>query len=406
MDRTTHAKDRAGVNDSRLLISRNALLHNVRLIRRALSTDAKICAVVKADAYGHGAAIVVDALANFALDDMDAPAVDALAVATFDEAAAIPDNDLPVLVLRPVENVFVSRHREALEHAIRSGWHLTVISPAAAEDVNRVAMSCGMRASVQVMLDTGLTRCGAPLDSLDELVAKIESRSGLKLAGIATHFANSDARGDDYTAEQLRRFRDATDPLAASRKLLRHVANSGGLFFWPDTHFDMVRPGVSIYGIDPTVRPNLTRALRPAMKWLAPLIAVHDVKRGTTVGYGQTWTAPHHTRVGIVSVGYADGYMRCFSNRAVMMYDRRPVPVVGRVSMDYTAIDLGHDSPARVGDEVVVLDNDPLSPASAYALAELAETIPYELFTRLGPRVKRVAVDPHDALVASESAVD
>jgi len=387
------------VNDSQLLISREALLHNVRLIRRAVAPGVKLCAMVKADAYGHGAAQVVDALSNFALDGLDAPAVDQLAVATIDEANDLPHTGLPVLVLRPVENVYVGRNREALEHAIRSGWMLTVITPAAAEDVSRVAMGIGKRALVHVMIDTGLTRCGACLGGVDELIGRVESRTALKLVGVATHFANSDAPDHPFIDEQLTRFLTVTDRLAASRKIQRHVANTGGIFFAPRAHLDMVRPGLGLYGIDPSGKPNLDRPFRPVMKWVAPLLAVHDVPRGATVGYGQTWTAPRDTRVGLVPVGYADGYLRAFSNRGVMLLHNHSVPVLGRVSMDYTMIDVTEVPHATLGDPVTVLDNDPLSPASAYALARLAGTIPYELFTRIGPRVRHVAIDPTDSEV-------
>ena len=387
------------VNDSQLLISRDALLHNVRLIRRAVAPGVKICAMVKADAYGHGAALVVDALTNFAIDDTHAPAVDQLAVATIDEAGDLPRTGLPMLILRPVENVYVGRNRAALEHAIRSGWMLTVITRAAAEDVNRVAMGIGKRALVHVMIDTGLTRCGACLSSARELIHKIESCTALKLVGVASHFANSDAPNHPFIEEQLARFLDATNPLAASGKTQRHIANTGGIFFAPRAHLDMVRPGLGLYGIDPSGKPNLDRPFRPVMKWVAPLIAIHDVPRDATVGYGQTWTAPRDTRVGLVPLGYADGYLRAFSNRGVMLLHNQPAPVLGRVSMDYTMIDVTKVAHATLGDPVTVLDHDPLSPASAYALARLADTIPYELFTRIGPRVRRVAVDPTDSEV-------
>jgi alanine racemase len=402
------------VNDSQLLVSRHALLHNVRLLRACVGPDVKLCATIKAGAYGHGAAVVADALTNFSLDGADAPVVDGFAVATLDEAAELPLDghraaELPVLVLRPVENVYVGRNREALEHAIRMGWQLTLISPAAADDVARVAMGIGRRASVHVMLDTGLTRCGACLESFEALLRKIESRTSLRLTGVASHFANSDTPDHPFTAEQIDRFLGATGALASARKVTRHLANTGGMFFSPRAHLDMVRPGLGLYGIDPSGKPSLDRPLRPVMKWVAPLVAVHEVKRGTTVGYGQTWTAVHDTRVGLVPVGYADGYLRAFSNRGVMVVQDRAVPVVGRVSMDYTMLDLGPNAPVTVGEQVTVLDNDPLSPVSAYALARIADTIPYELFTRIGPRVRRTGVDPADSdvsLVSAEGMMD
>jgi alanine racemase len=158
----------------------------------------------------------------------------------------------------------------------------------------------------------------------------------------------------------------------------------------------MVRPGIALYGIDPTGRPCINRALRPVMKWTAPLIGVRDVPAGTNIGYGQTYRAGRDMRVGLVPVGYADGYWRAFSNRADMIVNGMPCPVVGRVSMDLTTIDLSRAKHAMIGDEVTILDNDPLSPASVYHLARLADTIPYEILSRVGARVRRVAIDPSE----------
>ena len=133
-------------------------------------------------------------------------------------------------------------------------------------------------------------------------------------------------------------------------------------------------------------------------------MSVRDLPKGSSVGYNQTWAAPRDTRLGLVPVGYADGYLRSFSNRAMMIVQGKAVPVVGRVSMDYATIDLGTVPQATVGDEVTILDSDPLSPASAYALARNAETIPYEIFTRIGPRVHRVATDPVESDLQRDAA--
>lgn len=389
------AKDSLG--QPRLLISRSALRHNARLIRRYLAPSTRICAMVKADAYGHGAPIVVDALCNFADQHGSDPLVDALAVATIDEAAQLPSTALPVLILRPTENVFLGRQRDAIEAACLNGWMVTLSTASAADDVARIALNCGRRLGIHVMVDTGMTRCGVDLNLLPNLLQRIESLPSLRLMGLCTHLASSEVPDHTYTDEQLARFAQATDEHHRHNpRLIRHAANSGGIFFHPRSHYDMVRPGISLYGIDPTCRPSFERALKPVMKWTAPLVAIHNIRAGTTVGYNQTWTAPRDTRIGLVPVGYADGYMRSLSNRGVMMLDNTPLPVVGRVSMDLTTIDLFDCPEARIGDEVTVLDNDPLSPASVYRLAESAGTIPYELFTRIGSRVRRVGVDPCD----------
>ncbi len=155
----------------------------------------------------------------------------------------------------------------------------------------------------------------------------------------------------------------------------------------------MVRPGIALYGVDPTLAPSSERLLKPVMKWTAPLVQIHSIKAGAAVGYGQTWRAQRDSRIGLVPVGYADGYPRCLTNRGVMIVQGQPCPLVGRVSMDLTTIDLSSAPHAVLGDEVIVLDSDPLSPASVYELARLAGTIPYEITCGIGQRIHRVPIE-------------
>jgi alanine racemase len=386
---------KTSLGQPRLLVSRSALLHNLQLIRQQLAPGTKVCAMVKADAYGHDSDIVVDTLVNFERDGVPTPAVEQLGVASLDEAGTILESVLPILIFRPIENVYIGKNREAVEQAIQRGWIVTIGTPSAADDVARLAVALQKRANVHVQIDTGMTRCGCAIVVLRELLSRIESHNSLKLVSLGTHFATADAPGSPFVVEQFHRFRGATDEFASMRtgRVARHTANSGAIFFSPQTHLDMVRPGISLYGIDPTCKPNTDRTLRPVAKWTAPIISVLNAPKGATVGYAQTWTATRDTRIGLVPVGYADGYMRAWGNRAAIIVQGKPAPVVGRVSMDLVTIDL-HDAPAaNVGDEVTLMDDDPLSPASAYMLSEFGQTIPYEIFTRIGRRIKRVAVE-------------
>jgi alanine racemase len=312
------------------------------------------------------------------------------------------------MIMRPLENVFLGRQREAIEFAIRRGCTLTLTSPSAADDVARVALNAQKLANIHVMVDTGMTRCGVPIDQLDDLLTRIERLAPLRVVSLGTHFVNSDVPHDRFTIDQLRRFARATNVYAIAKggRVLRHAANSGGIFFTPEAHLNMVRPGISLYGIDPTCQPSTDRALRPVMRWTAPLMAIHSIKAGASIGYNQTFTAPRDMRIGLVPVGYADGYLRAFSNRATMLLAGSQCPVVGRVSMDFTTIDLTNAPHAIIGDEVTVLDDDPLSPASVYELARLADTIPYELFTRIGARVRRVGVQPEDSQIEAAEEAD
>lgn len=394
-----------------LLISRSALWHNVRLIRRQLAAGVGICAVVKADAYGHGAQLVVDALRKFTPGDSEAdhPCVDRVAFASMDEAAQVAQPDCPVHILRPIEGVYVSGHREAIEHAIRNGWILSVLSVEAANDLARLAQRMGMRARVGVMIDTGMTRCGAPPALVPALLDRIRAHAAIKLVSLSTHFVSSERRGDERMPSQLAQFLQLTSPISSEMpgRLVRHAANSAAVFAFPRAHLDLVRPGLALYGIEPSGRPNLSRPLRPVLKWVAPLVAIHDVNPGTTVGYGGGWRASRLSRIGLIPVGYADGYSRRFSGSASVIVQGKPAPVVGAVSMDLTTIDLTDLPEARVGDVVTLLDSDPLSPASVYELARIDQTIPYEIVARLGARLRRVPVDPADLEVPEmESEVD
>ena len=362
------------MGESRLEISRTALLHNVTTLRSFLPPGTKLCGVVKANAYGHDANIVVDTLCNFTGAGTEAPAVDCLAVATIQEAMALPHADVPVMIFQPVENALLGDGRRMVEEAIRRGWILTLTSKSAADDIARVANVWGERAAVQVMIDTGMARAGVGVGRAKELLEKAANWPSLRLVGVLTHFVESEVPESAVTAQQLKDFRMLTDPLAG--QVTRHACNSGGVFFAPEAHFEMVRPGISLYGIDPTGKPSMDRKLRLVGKWIAPLVGIRDIPAGTGVGYNHTWKAERDTRIGLVPIGYADGYPRILSNWGTMTVNGKTAPVVGNISMDLITIDLRNCPDAKIGDGVVVMDNDPLSAASVYRMADLAHTIP------------------------------
>lgn len=384
--------------EPRLLISRAALLHNVRVLREAASHGGvvpKVCAMIKANAYGHNAALVADALCNFSGPaGEEAPVVDAIGVATIDEAIELPQLAVPTLIFQPVESAFSPAVRTRVEYAIRNDWQLTLCSKSAADDVARIAAMLNRRAHVQIMIDTGMARSGVGVERAVELFQQVEQWPSLRLMGICTHLVAADMPGDMLGEEQINLFEKVTSHLAG--KVMRHAGNSAAIFFLPQARYDMVRPGISLYGIDPTGQPSMDRKLRPVAKFVAPLVGIRDIPKGQGVGYSHTWTAPRDSRIGLIPIGYADGYTRLLSNRASMIVNNKRAPVIGRISMDLTTIDLSDIPQASIGDEVTVIDNDPLSPASAYELARLAETIPYEILCRIGNRVKRVGVDPAD----------
>ena len=384
----------------RLIVSRSALTYNVDRLRALAGPEHAFCAVVKADAYGHGATGVVEALFNPL--DRATPLADALAVATIAEAMALPEVDAPIMVLRPVELAYAGGNRRELEDALRRGLLLSVVTPAAVDDVARAAERAGVRGEVQVMLDTGMHREMCRPEEFASVVSAVRRHPSLRLAGVGTHLTDGELPDEPFNDEQVRLLHDAIELLGEPLppRILRHAANSGGTFAQLDADdgagdFNMVRCGLSLYGVAPSCRPGDAEGLRPVARWVAPLLLVRDVAVGESVGYGRTWRAQRPTRVGVIPVGYADGYRRALSNAAVVRIDGPAgepgalCPVVGRVSMDYVTVDLSPAPWASPGDDVTLLDDDPASPCSAAALAELAATIPYEIFTGLGNRIAR-----------------
>ena len=282
--------------------------------------------------------------------------------------------------------------REALEELIRRRVTLTVVSAEEIGAIAQAARAAGAEAQIHIKVDSGMGRSGASPRGVAELAAAIRAAAGLKLAGMYTHFATADEPDGAYLREQLSRFREAAEALPGREGLLLHAANSAATIASPDSHLDMVRPGLAVYGYQPAERPARPLALRPALRVWGRLMLTKRLPAGAGVGYGLTCTLRRDSVVGLVPIGYADGYFRCLSNRATMRVHGRDVAVLGRVSMDQVAVDLTDVPQARAGDVVEAISSDPAAPHSVENLARLAETIPYEITCRLGPRARRVLV--------------
>jgi alanine racemase len=394
---------------TRALIDTAAVAENYRRVVAAVGAGTRVCPVLKANAYGHGLREVGTAL--------DAAGAGWFAVATADEGLslreALPDAD--ILVLLPA---FADADSDrSAEMLLRRRLRPTVIDRPAADALDRTAARLGTRAAVHVEIDTGMGRMGVPLDEAEKLLTHVSGCRNLKLEGVFTHFAEAESVAGEFTRNQLDRFYDClahfefgpeTAGLSAddSRfagftahsggRLILHAANSAAALAHPRTRLNMVRCGLAIYGYPPSEGAagddSMTAALRPAMKVVSRLVAVKSLPAGHTVGYGRTWTATRDTVTGVVPIGYEDGYPRSLSNNAVMRVRGRYVPVIGRVSMDQTVVDLTDVPAAAAGDEVTVVCDDPRAPNALAALAERAGTIPYEMLCRLGNRVRRVYV--------------
>lgn len=386
MDRRTGGGD---AMDSYLTaeISASAVRDNLALLRKRLGVGTKLCAVVKADCYGHGVELLLGAVSGSA---------DCLAVAAPQEAMQLRSlgYERPILMFFSPCAYPEGQVQDALAKLISESVTLTVASPDEVDAIARVAERLGAEAQVHVKIDSGMWRSGVAPDDAAALVAQVRAAGGVKLTGLYTHFATADSADKTFTHGQLESFLSAVQACGGPSGLTLHAANSAAAIDLPESHLDMVRTGIAIYGCHPSDQLHNRLPLRPAMRLTGRLIQVKNVPAGGRCGYGLTYTFDRDARVGLVPVGYADGYFRCLSNRAAMRIAGRDVPIRGRVSMDQTIIDLTEVPQARVGDEVEIVSADPSAPHSVENLARLAGTIPYEITCRLNaPRIHRVLVD-------------
>ena len=360
----------------------SAIRHNVRQARRAVGEGRNVLAVVKADAYGHGAVPVAQAA-------LEAGA-SMLGVADAAEGAELRDAGIGC----PIVMLGVLLERE-IESVVRHQLSPTVTPPALIEPLDREAVKQDEALGVHVMVDTGMTRAGLPPADVPGVLKQIRESKKLRLAGLATHFASAEDPAKGFALEQLERFRKLLDTIGDRLPdgVLLHTANSAAIFALPEAHFDVVRQGLTLYGMYPDDSLREQVELRPALSLKASIAYLRSVPGGTPVGYGSTYVTSGPTTTAAVPLGYNDGYCRAYSNKAQALVSGRRVPVVGRVSMDCITLDVTAAPEAAVGDTVTLIGRDGQEAVAAEELAEIRGSIPYEVTCAIGRRVPRVYVD-------------
>jgi len=280
-----------------------------------------------------------------------------------------------------------------LEELARADVTVTVAGQEDVELLEGTARRLGRPLEAHLKVDTGMSRSGVLASEAPALIARIRSSPGIRLTGIYTQIASADAADLGSARAQLAVFDDTLGAAGDSSSLTIHAANSAAMLALPASHRSMVRTGLALYGCYPD--PGMKRALdlRPVLRLTAQLLEIKTVAAGSRTGYGLTHTFSRESRIGLVSVGYADGYPRALGDRATMRVRSHDVPVCGLVSMDQVVVDLSAVAGAQLGDEVEVISDDPDSPHSLEHLASLAGTIPYEIVCGLGPRVQRRVVE-------------
>jgi alanine racemase len=359
-------------------ISASAVRYNIALVRERIGRDVKLCPVVKDDCYGHGMDVLYPVLSNL---------VDGFAVASPHEALALRRRGYKGFVLCLLSAYF--DELEIQDELVRQSITQTVMSTTALASIRAAAERVGAAAQVHLKVDTGMGRLGVPVRQAAGLIRSIHQLSDVELTGIYTHFATADEADKTTTLHQLEEFESI---LPKDERLVIHAANSAAALDLPESHFNMVRLGIALYGYRPSDGFDETE-LKPCMEVTAQLIAVKHLPKGSRSGYGLTYEYIRDSRVGIVPIGYGDGYFRNLSSQAVVRINGQDAPVCGLVSMDQMTVDVTDIPAAKVGDKVEVISSDPLAPNSVENLARLAGTIPYEITCHLGHNIRHVLVD-------------
>jgi len=367
---------------TRATVDLGAIRHNVGVLRESVGPSVALMAVVKANAYGHGAAPVARACL--------AAGCAWLAVATVDEGLALrrAGIEAPLLTLGPSDP---AEYPAALSHDLS----LAVGSPANATALAQVAGALGLTARVHAKVDTGLNRFGIPAARAVAEIAAIAALPHLVVEGIYTHFASSEEDDKSSARRQLALFMDVLDLLDGRgvRPLLRHASNSGAILDLPDARLDLARPGIALYGYHPAGPDADQHGLRPALTLRTRLARVEAAPVGAGVSYNHTFHTARPSVLGLVPLGYADGLPRLLSNKGHMLVGGKRCPIVGRVCMDQTVLDVTDAPGAAVGDEVVVIGRQGDGYIGADEIGAHVETNAYETLCRITPRVPRDYVE-------------
>ena len=362
-------------------INLSNLIHNLNQVRSKISPGCKILAVVKANAYGHGSIEVSRELEN--------AGVDMLGVATVDEGICLREAGISkdVVVLGLISE-------ECVPDIIK--WRLTPVVYALplVKVLSEAAFLAGITLPVHIKVDTGMRRIGVDSDKAAEFASSIANLKGISIEGIMTHFSEADLEDREFVREQLDRFLNACELIERKgiKIPLRHTANSAAIIDMNECHLDMVRPGIMLYGYPPSQFLQDKVDLRPVMSLKSRIMYLKKVPAKTGVSYGRTFTTQRETLVATLPIGYADGYSRSLSNMGQVIIKGMRAPVIGRVCMDMTMVDVTDIPGAGIGDEVILIGGTAGKYVTADDIARWTGTISYEVLCRIGDRVERVYV--------------
>ncbi len=368
------------VRPTQVEVDLNILKENFNKIKEYVNPS-KVMPILKANAYGHG----LIRLAQF-YEKLNA---DYLGVAVVEEGILLRQMGIkmPILVLG---GVWGNQIPLFLKHNLT----ISASSIDKLNQINDIATQMKTNANVHLKIDTGMERIGVHYYNAEKFLEAAYNRKNINVDGIYSHLANSESDDLTHTKLQLERF-NAVLTFFEKHSIntpLRHIANSGAILQMPETHLDMVRPGITLYGIYPSKQVSKPFEVKPALTWKSIVVYFKVVKSNHPVGYGLRWYTNHNVRAVTVPVGYGDGYFRNMFEKAHVLLNGKRYPVIGSISMDQIVVNIESDS-AYNGDEVILLGSDGTNLIACEELAEWAGTIPYEILTNINTRVPRVYID-------------
>lgn len=366
-------------------VSLSALQHNFRCLREHTSSKVTLCSVVKCDAYGHGVVRCSQSL--------EQAGAEWLGVTSTEEAVAVREGGVRTRVLIMTgfwrgEEETVLRHE--LTPAIATLEHIESLERAA-EVLGRAPKSV----PVHLKIDTGMSRLGLPIVDLPDFLSRLKQSPYIVLEGVFSHLASAEVLDAADAQQQIARFKQVVNTIEAAglSPRYRHLANTAATLARPETWNNMARPGVALYGYELPFSGNGEVAplgVKPVLSWKTRIIATREIAAGTPVGYNGAWTAKRATRLGVIPVGYGDGFTRHLSSAGRVIVRGEYAPIVGNVSMDLTTIDLTDTASAQIGDEVVLIGQQGSRSILATEHARFAKTVVYEILCGLSPRVPRI----------------
>ncbi len=354
-------------------------VHNLEQIKKIVKNKVQILAVVKADAYGHGAIEVSKVVLR--------NGVSFLGVALIEEGIKLRQAgiDAPILVMGSIYPF--KNYRELINFNLIP----IVASLSSLKELSSIASKEGEKVGFHLKVDTGMGRIGVSVNSVLKLVKEISSLPGVVLEGIISHLSCADGDGG-FTEKQIDDFTSVVEKIKYKKTILRHIANSSAILRFPESHLDLVRPGLILYGLLP-FRSTLSKIkLKPVMSLKTKVIFLKKVAKGTPVSYGKTYVTKKRSIIATLPIGYADGYNRLLSNKAQVLIKGKRLPVVGRICMDMCMVDVTDLPQVAVGDEVVLIGNQENETITVEDIAVWSNTVNYETVCALGKRIPRIYI--------------